>query len=298
MVSGRLCRDMSSQYYYGCDFSQEHYQELLETYIVKKILKSEQHLYKLKWFDYRVMHPTHATYLFAHEYVKAVRKKHRKVVDKFKWDLRLIESHAPLSERKQFTEERKRLLRIIKGDARSFAEMRQAELDLNFLEQEYTEMLDKYADPIIADGNSFWRGRQAADRLGMPYDMYCEHALSLLTNSYTWQAIASGEHKTYMPRPKHMYSDRVIEYVERQFRDHLSHSLPIPNVLKSDEQKAIQVKHDAIDWICEKIRNRRNSYIALANFMEKGVVDMRTAKAHFLPEVVENAVKFNKQLNT
>lgn len=51
---------------------------------------------------------------------------------------------------------------------------------------------------------AFWRGRQVADAIGMPYDVYCHEAIG--SRMRAWQ-------RTYLPSANHIYRDRDVEFV-------------------------------------------------------------------------------------
>jgi hypothetical protein len=58
-------------YFFGHDLDFLHAELLALQHIDDGLLKKEAELFRTKWFDYRRMHPTKATYLLAHEYNKA-----------------------------------------------------------------------------------------------------------------------------------------------------------------------------------------------------------------------------------
>lgn len=58
-------------YFYGHDLGMLHAELLAIQHIPNDLLQKEAGLYRTKWFDYRRMHPTKATYLFAHEFNRA-----------------------------------------------------------------------------------------------------------------------------------------------------------------------------------------------------------------------------------
>ena len=60
-------------YFYGHDLTFLHAEHLAIKNITDSLLKKEIELTETKWFDYRRMHPTKATYLCAREYDRAYR---------------------------------------------------------------------------------------------------------------------------------------------------------------------------------------------------------------------------------
>lgn len=67
-------------------------------------------------------------------------------------------------------------------------------------------------EDVFDDANTLsacWRGRQVADALGVPYDLYIELAM---TKAMSWQ-------RKYLPRPQQLYSDQIIEAVKEGWDD-------------------------------------------------------------------------------
>jgi len=60
--------------FYGQDLSPEEADVLAIAHIPGPVLKREADLMQTKWFDYRMLHPTVATYLFAQCYSKAYQR--------------------------------------------------------------------------------------------------------------------------------------------------------------------------------------------------------------------------------
>jgi len=65
----------------GADLTVERYEEIAVKMIKPKLLALEPALNKTKWFDYRLLHPTQATYLFAHYYTVATQRVMKKYRD-------------------------------------------------------------------------------------------------------------------------------------------------------------------------------------------------------------------------
>lgn len=60
--------------FYGCELDPAQADIATIQHIQPKLLKQEPELMRKKWFDYRRMHPTVATYLFVAEYIKAFKR--------------------------------------------------------------------------------------------------------------------------------------------------------------------------------------------------------------------------------
>ena len=58
-------------YFFGHDIDREHAELLALQYVPTMLMRQEAELFRKKWFDYRRLHPTVATYYFASCYSKA-----------------------------------------------------------------------------------------------------------------------------------------------------------------------------------------------------------------------------------
>jgi hypothetical protein len=61
-------------YFFGHDLHFLHAETLMMQHIPDSVIKREAELMRTKWFDYRRMHPTKATYYFAHCFHKAYQE--------------------------------------------------------------------------------------------------------------------------------------------------------------------------------------------------------------------------------
>lgn len=60
--------------FHGKELSRKDYEVLAYEHISQQLLDLEVGMFRTKWFDYRFMHPTEATYLFAHQYRLAYKR--------------------------------------------------------------------------------------------------------------------------------------------------------------------------------------------------------------------------------
>lgn len=67
--------------YFGSNVDHEHADIISIQHIDQKLMSKEAELMGKKWFDYRRLHPTVATYLFASEYVKGYKRMLRVAFD-------------------------------------------------------------------------------------------------------------------------------------------------------------------------------------------------------------------------
>jgi hypothetical protein len=81
MIASHLELEAAFGPFYGFNINFDSSERLAIGYIDKALLKREADLFERKWFDYRVMHPTTATYLLAQAYNDAYRFFMRQAVD-------------------------------------------------------------------------------------------------------------------------------------------------------------------------------------------------------------------------
>lgn len=72
---------MTDEVVFGVDISRIDADRLASEFIRKDWIEIERALQTGKWFDYRFMNPTAATYLFAHEFTKAYRNAYKRNID-------------------------------------------------------------------------------------------------------------------------------------------------------------------------------------------------------------------------
>lgn len=69
--------------------------------------------------------------------------------------------------------------------------------------------------------SSFWRGRQVADALGMPYDDYIWTALDMRMKYWNGVKVvdAKGRTRTKTPTPNQLYSEMIVEKVVERWNE-------------------------------------------------------------------------------
>jgi hypothetical protein len=203
---------------------------LMLTFIRSDWIDVEPALFRGKWFDYRFLNPVQATYLYAHYFEKFYRLAFSANIDSA---TAVFISPLP------------------KGDWFSLPVQADAESDKHFAAK------IKRRKTLIS---GLWRGRQVADAMGVPYDLYLERAFHW-TLRY-WQ-------QSHLPRPQHLYSDLVtdrtaIDWEERQgSKLYFSEKAPYKN-------RAYQCLHsqDAHhEWLFEQAARRGNDPAVLARLI-------------------------------
>lgn len=123
-----------------------------------KLLRKETQLAMTAWFDYRKLHPTKRTYLFAHYYEQAYQYMIRRDVD-----YEQVEGDRPRTY-------------LSKTDP---------------LGQSASEKKRKAT--THRNCTALWKARQKADEVGMPYDVYCMSAMKAASDNI-WQRIPAPSH--------------------------------------------------------------------------------------------------------
>lgn len=131
---------------FGIDKSWVECEALRTQHIAPNLSELEPALFNSKWFDYRYLHPTQATYLFAHWYKDAMKRAMRRRTDLYKaaaWSV--------------FPK-----VKVV-GESGEFLKKKAVTLD--------------YMDCSPTYITGMWRARQAADKYGVPYQTFCAGAL-------------------------------------------------------------------------------------------------------------------------
>ena len=194
--------------------------------------KQERMLFRGKWFDYRFMHPTLATYLFARSYTTIYKVLFRRHVD-----------HA------------------------------RAEGRLGFKDSDIFNSREL---------SGFWRARQHADAIGMPYELYIELAMEGLMRIS----------RSFLPRPTQLYGDMALEAAQKGWRERLDSRLYVANDprYRNDrfEGTPAQVAHR--NFMLDQIGKRANRAHLVAQYVWKDpVLTEGEVVGRFGPEILDQA---------
>lgn len=141
-------------------------------HIPKGVLGVDLQLFTAKWFDYRHMTAYDATAHYMECYAQVYRRLYRREVDKDRAEHLKLDTMPILYSR------------IVNGD------------------DKLTELKRRLT--------SYWRGRQVADALGMPYEIYIEEAITARLRYWN---------QRYLPKPGHLYDDHVIDAVQKRWEE-------------------------------------------------------------------------------
>ena len=141
-----------------------------------------------------------------------------------------------------------------------------------------------------AETAGFWKGRQAADRIGMPYNLFIGSAMNFLIEGNVWKRI---------PRPTHLYSKKVIEHVEAKWDELLEASIIEPQIshLSDENRCSLECKQNIERWLCERIRERQKPVYGLSHFLfNKKLISEQTAIQFFDSQMIERARQLHLDL--
>lgn len=133
--------------------------------------------------------------------------------------------------------------------------------------------------------SAIWRGRQIADAVGMPYDVYLELAMEAALKY--WQ-------RAHLPRPAQLYSDRVCEFVIDQWEKRQE------GILYYGQHKAFRnqffintpTQNDHHEWLLAQISKRGEAGFSLLNdAVENDLLPLEKVKARFGEDLAERILQ-------
>jgi hypothetical protein len=196
---------------------------LLHTRWPEREREQEPSLMRSKWWDYRLLHPTHATYLFAHILDTELRSIIRTYLDNAPARLtatgRVLDWHA-----------------VKEGDV--------------------------FEPPINPARHAYWkrkllgliRARQAADADGIPYDLFCREGL----RHYYLGAGSYMLGRAKVPEPNLLYSDACLLTIRtkwlEQLRMRVQHARHPAYLIAHDDHHPDRLAHRL--WLVAQLRER------------------------------------------
>ena len=226
--------------FFGSTLNDDECDRIALMRITPELRGTESHLFTTKWFDYRHLHPTIATYYFAHCYIKSVRDIH--------------------AVTKDYQE-----AKIIK-----------------VLDHE-----DIFIPPIdvVPLDVSFWKSRQAADSIGVPYDF----ALSFTMN----RAASRGWH--VYPRPNQLYASELTLDIQDAWKERMRGSFQTAKnprfQLKNFIGHIDQVSYQ--NWLLAQVAIRDSPSATLSRCMRECQLNAELALSKFSSTVVNEALSYS-----
>lgn len=256
---------------FGLDTGRDEAALIVKRWIKNEWADVEAALYRGKWFDYRFMNPVQATYLYAHEFVKAYKQAFATNID-----TETARFVRPLDVERMFVQ----------------PEPKQDETEKEFRKRVASHKMRT---------TGIWRGRMVADAMGMPYPIYLDRALHW-TLRY-WQ-------QRHLPRPQQLYSDLVvdratIDWEERQQAEFFYSTLPQYKNAAYAEASELIANNDRFDgailhaqnehheWILAQCENRQNGHEVLAQMVfHDQVLPLEKVKARLTDHGFEHFLSF------
>lgn len=123
----------------------------------------------------------------------------------------------------------------------------------------------------------FWRGRQVADALGMPYDLYIEHAITFRMRK--WQ-------RAHMPQPQHLYHEFDVEKIQELWEELQAGRLFLPEdpAYLVQNYQNISYQNDFHEWLFKQAKLRGNEAWLLAEFIQKDLMPIDKAATRVTPD--------------
>jgi len=222
----------------GIDWSITQCDALAISHVPVNLLAEEADLFQTKHWDYRFLHPTQATQLFAHCYAQA--KKHA------------VERRTDIW-----------VGRNMKGI--------KAESVFDLTRQSIT---------------GFWKGRQMADRLGIPYDFYCEYAM-LFADVARWDNLPTPVQTYSMNVPEHLrttdYAVSMVQFIGSRWNDRCANQnvyATHPAYL-SENYSGGSAQNAYLNYLSDKIRESSFPAAVLACVLDKKQIDERLVMTIF-----------------
>lgn len=201
-----------------------------------------------KWFDYRLMHPAEATWHYIAALEKAYRQRFAAEVDRA----------------------RAEFIRFVKPRDLLLADPRRRT-------DAVTEELWSKRKNDVAGA---WYGRQVADAMGMPYEVFT--SLALENRMRFWR-------QRYMPRPSHLYSMEIVEKVAEKWEEMQTARL---YVAKHPSYAAAAYcgmpwQDDHHEWLFAQAGRRQNASAIIARFLNEELLPEEKLATRFDAETVE-----------
>ncbi|MGZ8172941.1 MAG: hypothetical protein ACXWT0_03950 [Methylobacter sp.] len=289
--------------YFGSNLTTGEYDELALSVISPALLKKEQTLFSSKWFDYRHLHPTQATYLYARHFTNESRKLYSSKRNSESGELFNVFQITPKAGEEaalEMIKEKQKQQRKAISELRKL-KLTEAQLSkVDALEKAFKKKVCASNDAITdvmagKDAATLWKGRQLADKIGMPYDVFIGTGIELLTSTYQWKGINPF---THMPRPKHLYSKAVESFMTEAWQAILDTGIVDPDMsrLSDDSSFSMQCKHDIERWLCEQLRRRKHPHFGISHYMfEKKIITEQCALQFFSSELIDKARRFHSE---
>lgn len=225
------------------DFTKERQNTFDDDYMTMQLVPDanvralELGLFTAKWFDYRHLTPLKATIHYIDCYAKVYRQKYEEHFD------------AITAE-------------VIATDT-------------------FEKLLLALDDPKKATKtrgkiSSYWRGRQFADAIGIPYDLYIDLAMDFRLRY--WK-------QRYLPKPGHLYGDMVLEKVQSRWHEIQTGRLYLAEnpLFRATSYQGLPDQDSYHEWIFYQSTLRNEPERFLARMIKQNELPKEKAEARLMP---------------
>lgn len=191
-------------------------------HIPKGVLGVDLQLFTAKWFDYRHMTAFDATSHYIETYGTVYRRFYRREVDRERAEHLKVDTMPILIGR------------------------------INADDDKSTELKRRLT--------SYWRGRQVADALGMPYEVYIEEAFTARLRYWN---------QRYLPKPGHLYDDRVIDLVQKRWEEIQDAVMMMSDhpAYRAQNYVGAAQQNDYHEWLFTQLGRRNNDPVRFAELI-------------------------------
>ncbi|MDE4297071.1 hypothetical protein PXK56_17940 [Phaeobacter gallaeciensis] len=126
----------------------------------------------------------------------------------------------------------------------------------------------------------FWRGRQVADALCMPYKIYIEHAFTYRMRR--WQ-------RAYLPQPEHLYHEYDVEKIQELWEELQTGRLYLPEdpAYLVQNYQNIPYQNDFHEWLFKQARLRNDEAYTLAQLINDDLMPIDKVANRVEPQIYE-----------
>lgn len=135
------------------------------------------------------------------------------------------------------------------------------------------------------DYSGFWKARQMADQLGIPYDFYNNFVMRWATDNL-WKRL---------PRPTMLYSEKMVDAIKAAWDDEMKAAIQVPQSERylAENFEGHQDQYDFQFWLCGLIKKRPNPHFALATYMYmQPMLVEEVVNSQFEHDIIRNAGAF------
>ncbi|WP_156421591.1 hypothetical protein [Aureimonas sp. AU40] len=209
---------------------------LATKHIRKEFIAMEGSLFTRKWFSYRQLVPAEATMEYVAAYFRQFRITFARNIDK-------------------------RTSTFIKP---------------KFLKEGYEsveEFAEAFEDPSAKKKLvSCWRGRQVADALGMPYDVYIDLVMGFRLRYWT---------HSYLPQPQHLFGPEDVEKTAERWEEMQKGRIYVCDepAYHNENYVGAAYQNDHHEWLFKQAFMRQNPVAYLTDFVGQNLIPMEKVAA-------------------